>query len=159
MSILKHILLLVLAIILQTTWGHSFSVFGQVPDLVILALIHVALATGSFEATILGFGIGFFQDIYMPDDLGLNALIKSILGFAVGWGRTGIMADNIQVQVVLIFGAVLVHDLLYSIGHSDISWLEVPFFWLRHSPGRALYTSLIGALLSVALLARRRLLP
>ena len=157
MSVPKHILVLILAVIVQTTWGQTFSVFELVPDLVLLALVHVALAAGSFQGAILGFGTGFVQDIYMPDDLGLNALVKSVVAFAVGWGRTGIVADSIQVQIALVFGAVLVHDLIYSVGHSEISWSEIPAFWLRHGPGRALYTALLGAVVSLALLARRHL--
>ena len=157
--LIRHILLLVLAFILQTTWVHIFEVSGLKPDLVILVLLYIALAAGSFEAIILGFWIGFIQDIDMPDNLGLNALVNSILGFSVGWGRTRITADSVPVQIVLVFAAVLVHDLIYYIGDSGIAWSDLPFFWLRYSLGRALYTSLIGALLSGGLILRRRFLP
>ena len=34
----------------------------------------------------------------LAGNLGLNALAKSIIGFAVGYGRTGIVADNITVD-------------------------------------------------------------
>ena len=159
MNVARHILLLLLAFILQTTWIHVFEIIGLRPDLVVLVLIYIALRSGSFEATLLGFAIGLIQDIDMPHNLGLNALVNAIVGFAVGWVRLHITAENFLVQIALIFGAVLLHDLIYYIGDSSIVWSEIPFFWLRYGPGRALYTSLIGMLLSALLLLRRYLLP
>ena len=159
MSVVRHVLLLVLAFVLQTTWVHFFEISGLKPDLILLVLVYVALRAGRLEATILGFGIGFLQDIYTPADLGLNALAKSIIGFSVGYGRTGIVADNIQVQVALVAGAVLVHDVIYYLGHSGIGLADAPFFWLRYGLGRALYTGALGVLLSASLLVRRRVFP
>ncbi len=159
MNVARHILLLILAFILQTTWIHAFEIIGLRPDLVVLVLIYIALRSGSFEATLLGFAIGLIQDIDMPHNLGLNALVNAIVGFAVGWVRLHITAETFLVQIALIFGAVLLHDLIYYIGDSSIVWSEIPFFWLRYGPGRALYTSLIGMLLSALLLLRRYLLP
>ena len=156
MTVLKFSLFLALAFILQTTWVHLFEIFGLKPDLIVLALVYVALAAGAIKATILGFCIGFIQDIHAPEDLGLNALVDSLIGFVVGWGRMGIMVDNIQTQVALVVGAVLVHDLIYYVGQSGTELGDVPFFWLRYSLGRSLYTGLIGLLLSYLLLLRRR---
>lgn len=159
MNIAKHVLLLLLAFLLQTTWISLVAVFELQPDLIVLTLVYLALAVGPFEATLLGFGVGFLQDVYLPANLGLNALANSIVGFAVGYGRTGIMADQVQVQIGLVFGAVLVHDLIYYVGDHSLPLAEVPFFWLRYSLGRAFYTSLISLLLTYALLLRRRLFP
>ncbi len=159
MSVVRHILLLILAFILQTTWIHTFEVFGLKPDLVVLLLVYIALRSGAFEATILGFAIGFIQDVDIPENLGLNALVNSIIGFSAGWGRLHIAADNVQVQIVLIFAAVLVHDLIYYIGERGLTWSEMPFLWVRYSPGRALYTSLIGAFLAAIPVLRQRFMP
>jgi len=159
MTTVRHILLLILAFILQTTWVHALEISAVKPDLILLVLVYIALRAGELEATLLGFCIGFLQDIYMPADLGLNALVNALVGFAVGYGRTGIVADSIQVQVALVFGAVLLHDLVYYLGSSVVSLVDVPFFWLRYGLGRAVYTGLLGALISGILLARRRLFP
>ena len=159
MTTVRHILLLILAFVLQTTWVHALEIFAVKPDLVLLVLVYIALRAGEFEATILGFCVGFLQDIYMPADLGLNALANSLIGFTVGYGRTGVVADSIQVQLALVFGAVLLHDLVYYLGSSIVALTDVPFFWLRYGLGRALYTSLLGVLISSTLLARRRLFP
>lgn len=159
MIAVRHMLLLLLAFVLQTTWVHALQIAAVKPDPVLLVLVYIALRAGEFEATILGFCIGFLQDIYMPGDLGLNALVNALVGFAVGYGRTGIVADSVQVQVALVFGAVLLHDLVYYLGSSVVALMDVPFFWLRYGLGRAIYTSLCGALISSILLVRRRLFP
>ena len=159
MQITRHVLLLLVAFVLQTTWGYLFDILELRPDLILLALVYIALRVGPFEATLLGFGIGLLQDAYMPQNLGLNTLVKSVAGFGVGYGRTGIMADDLQVQTFLIFGVVLVHDLIYYLGFSGVGLAEAPLLWLRYGVGRALYTSLIGGGLAYVWGLRRRLLP
>jgi rod shape-determining protein MreD len=158
-QVVRHVLLLLVVFVLQTTWGYFFDILELRPDLILLALVYVALRVGPFEATILGFGVGLLQDAYMPQNLGLNTLVKSLVGFGVGYGRTGIMADDLQVQAFLVFGVVLVHDLIYYLGYSGLGFAEAPFFWLRYGVGRALYTSLIGCGLAYVWGLRRRLLP
>jgi rod shape-determining protein MreD len=159
MSSIRHILLLVLAFSLQTTWVDFLEVSSLKPDLVLLVLVYIALRQGPLAATCMGFGIGFMQDIYLPADLGLNALAKSLIGFALGYGRSRIVADNIQVQIALLFGAVLFHDLIYYLGTSAISLLDLPYFWLRYGLGRAVYTALLGTFFSACLTLRRHLFP
>ena len=158
MDTARHILLLLLAFVLQTTWVHLFEIAGLKPDLVLLVLVYTALRSGPVESTLLGFGIGFIQDLYAPADLGLNALTKSVVGFSVGYGRSGVVAESVWVQVSFLVGGVLVHDLLYYLGSSAVDLADVPFFWLRYGPGSALYTGALGAALSGLLLVRRRLL-
>jgi rod shape-determining protein MreD len=159
MDSIRYIFLLVLAFTLQTTWIDFFEISSLKPDLILLALTYIALREGPLVAICMGFGIGFMQDIYHPADLGLNALSKSLIGFAVGYGRSRIVADNIQVQIGLLFGAVLCHDLIYYLGTSAIGLLDVPYFWLRYGLGRAVYTALLGTLFSAGLNLRRYLFP
>ena len=109
MHVVQHILLLLLAFVLQTSWVHLLEISQLYPDLIVLTLVYIALAGGQFEAILLGFGIGFLQDTYTPAYLGLNALTKSIVGFALGYGRLRIVADTLPVQVTLIFCTVLAH--------------------------------------------------
>ena len=157
LTVVRHILYLALAYLLQTTWMHHLELYRVQPDLILLVLVFVAIASGHVQATILGFCVGFLQDASSPEDLGLNALAKSLVGFGVGVSRTGVMADTMRVRVVLICAAVLLHDLVYYVGYSGISMGEVPLFWLRMGICRALYTGLVGAALIAAGQARRRL--
>lgn len=159
MGTFRHALFLIVAFVLQTTWIHLFEISALQPDLVILVLVYIGITAGRTEATILGFVIGFFQDTYMPADLGLNAMTNSIIGFAVGYGRLRIMADDIQVQLALVFGAVLIHDLIFYLGYSGVALADVPLFWIRYGLGRAFYTALLALFVAFGLILRKRFLP
>ena len=159
MTSIRHIFLLLLAFVLQTTWIDFLEVFSLKPDLILLVLVYIALREGPLVAICMGFGVGFIQDVYHPADLGLNALSKSLIGFVVGYGRSRIVADNIQVQIGLLFGAVLFHDLIYYLGTSAIGVIDVPYFWFRYGLGRAIYTALLGTFFSAGLTLRRLIFP
>ena len=159
MTSIRHIFLLLLAFVLQTTWIDFLEVYSLKPDLILLVLVYIALREGPLVAICMGFGVGFIQDVYHPADLGLNALSKSLIGFVVGYGRSRIVADNIQVQIGLLFGAVVFHDLIYYLGTSAIGVIDVPYFWLRYGLGRAIYTALLGTFFSAGLTLRRLIFP
>lgn len=158
MSVARHLLLLLLAFVLQTTWLHLFAVSGLRPDLILVVLVHIALRSPQLESTVLGFGAGLLQDLYSPADLGLNALAKSLVGFAVSYGRIGVVADSVQVQIAFLCGSVVVHDLIYYLGSSGVSLATAPGYWLGHGLGQGLYTCVLGALISGGMLGRRWLL-
>jgi rod shape-determining protein MreD len=154
--IFRHLLYLALAAMLQTTWVHHIEIFEIQPDLILLVLVLIGAAAGHIEATIFGFGVGLFQDAYAPGDLGLNAFTKSIIGFAIGLGRSSVMIDTLHVRLLLVCVAVLFHDLIYYIGHSDIALADVPYYWLRYGIGRTLYSGVIAAVFISLFEVRRR---
>ena len=73
MSVVRYILLLALAFVLQTTWVDSIKVGLIKPDLLIVALSFIALRSGSVVGAYMGLGVGILQDIYLPAALGANA--------------------------------------------------------------------------------------
>jgi rod shape-determining protein MreD len=158
-AVLRHILYLALIFLLQTTWARHLQIAGLQPDLILLTVVFIALFAGQIEACLLGFAVGLCQDAYSPQDLGLNALAKSLVGFAVGFSRGGILVDSVQVQVAVIVAAVFVHDSIYYLGSSSASMGQVPYLMLRFGIGRALYTGLLGIFIAWLLRIRRELIP
>ncbi len=159
LSALRRILLLLLAFLLQTTWVQSLQILDIVPDLVVVTLVLIALVVDPIESILLAFFVGLLQDSYLPQNLGLNALVNVLVVLAVGLIRSGIVVDNLRVQVVFVVAAVLLHDLIYYVGYSDFPLVEVPFFWLRYALGRAAYSGVLGMAVAYALLLRHRLIP
>lgn len=159
LALLRHLLLLALALVLQATWLPDLQIGGVFPDLVLLVVVFIALLRGHVEATFLGFAAGLCQDVYTPHDLGLNALTKAVTGFAVGISRGGFVADSVQVQLAVVVCAVLAHDLVYYAISGATALPQVPFFMVRFSLGRALYTAALGLLVAWSLRLRRELLP
>ena len=154
MGAVRHILLLALAFILQTTWVDSIEIGSVKPDLLIVALSFVALRSGPVVGAYMGLGLGICQDLYMPADLGVNALAKSLIGAGFGYSHTHMVSDSIQVQVALIFGAVILNGFVYYL----FSDADVPFEVVKIL-GCAVYTGLISAVFFAGLALKRRLFP
>ena len=154
MSAVRHILLLALAFTLQTTWVDFLEVWSIKPDLLIVTLSFIALRSGPIVGAYMGLGIGILQDIYLPADLGVNALAKSLIGAGFGYSHARMVADSIQVQAALVFGAVICHDLIYYVG----TGADLPFEVSRIL-GRAVYTGLISAIFFAGVAVKRHLFP
>lgn len=80
------LLVVVVALLLQVTVLPHFAWNGVVPDLVLLAVVGVALATDPRFATLLGFGAGLLLDLAPPADhaAGRWALALMAVGYVVG---------------------------------------------------------------------------
>ena len=154
MIAVRHILLLALAFILQTTWVDSIKVWSIKPDLLIMTLSFIALRSGPVVGAYMGLGVGIFQDIYLPADLGVNALAKSLIGAGLGYSHTRMVADSVQVQSALVFFAVIFNDLIYYVGTSAAVPFEVSVIL-----GRAVYTGLVSAVFFAGLAIKRYLFP
>ena len=154
MIAVRHILLLALAFILQTTWVDSLKIWSIKPDLLIVTLSFIALRSGPVVGAYMGLGIGIFQDIYLPADLGVNALAKSLTGAGFGYGYARMVADSVQVQAALVFGAVICHDLIYYVG----AGADLPFE-VSTIVGRAVYTGLVSAVFFTGVAVKRHLFP
>ena len=154
MSAFRHILWLALAFILQTTWVDSLEVWSIKPDLLLVAWSFIALRSGPVVGAYMGLGVGILQDIYLPAELGVNALAKSLIGAGLGYSHARMVADSIQVQAALVFGAVLCHDLIYYVGAGADRPFEVSSIL-----GRAAYTGLVNAVFFAGLTLKRHLFP
>jgi len=148
MRIVRNILLVILALVLQTSWVPKTAILGMAPDLIVMVIVYVGLTGGQIEGTSLGFLAGFLQDVYGPARLGSNALANSIIGFGAGYGKGGIVAEGLVVRSAMLFVAVLARDLLYFLCNAGWNVRELVLLFLRYSPGTAVYTALGGALLS-----------
>ena len=78
MILLRHVLLMILALLVQTSWAHTLEIFGIRPDFVLLLVVYVGIVSGQVEATILGFVSGFLLDVYNPAFMGVNALANAV---------------------------------------------------------------------------------
>jgi rod shape-determining protein MreD len=156
---LRRTLLLLLAFLLQTTWIQSLRILDIAPDLVVVTLVLIALVVDPVESILMALFVGLLQDAYMPENLGLNALVNVLVVLTVGLMRSGIVVDNLGVQVAFVVAAVLLHDLIYFVGYSGVPLAEVPFFWLRYAVGRAVYSGVLALATAYALHQRHRSVP
>ncbi len=76
--------LILLLVPLQATVLGRVSPFGIRPDLCLIAACLTGLLTGQVYGLLLGFGLGFTQDLFSASDLWLNTITKSGVGFLAG---------------------------------------------------------------------------
>ena len=153
--IVKHIGLLLLAFIIQSTVVEHIAIRGIKPDFILIILIYVSLRSGSMIGVILGFSIGLLQDFYGPPaNLGLNALCKSLLGFGVGIGKEGLYKDSMLVLMLTLVISYITHDIIYHIIDTRFTFDAVVSF-IRVSLPSVLYTVVLSLLLIYVFAYRR----
>ena len=133
-----------LAFVGDTMLGPLIDIRGVAPDFSVMALVVLALATGAGPATVGGFLLGLVQDLSNPSLLGLQALIKSGLGFGVGSLRGRLVYGVPLVEGLVVAIAVFAHDFVFLLVQSTLS--DEPFLlplFTRTIPA-AVYSGLVG---------------
>lgn len=154
--ILKHIVLLLMAFIIQSTLVENLAISSIKPDFILILLFYAALQSGSLTGVILGFSIGLLQDFYgPPGNLGLNALCKSIIGFGAGIGKEGLYKDNLSILLTAVFVSFITHDLIYHIIETRFSLGVAAAAFINISLLSAVYTAVISLLLILFFTYRR----
>jgi len=80
----KVVLLLVIAVALQTLIVSRVSVLGVTADLFLIFTVVVAMGRGSMEGALFGFFAGLVADIAFFQPLGVRSLIYVLAGYFVG---------------------------------------------------------------------------
>jgi len=104
---------LVVAMILQAAFLYRFEIAGIRPDLLVAFVVYLGWMRGPIVGTLGGFVVGLIQDLDAPGPLGLNALSKTIVGFAVAKAGFRVHRANIGVRFAFFLFAMLAHDLIY----------------------------------------------
>jgi rod shape-determining protein MreD len=152
-----------LALALQTTLGR-FLVRGDVSvDLVLVAVIYVALTRGPVGGMVAGSVAGLLQDSLAAPVVGIGGLAKAIVGFFAGAFAQQFIVTALLPRLVMFVAASLVHSAvlmgLYSV-FDDVGTL--PASW-RSVAGQAFGNAVVGAVAFAAIEAvpgiveRRRL--
>ena len=144
MAFVGTVLLCYLALGLQATLVPHLAIAGIRPDLPVLVTVLLAYARGAASGTAAGLFIGLAQDLTNPAFLGLNALTKSLLGYAAGSMREHLNASHALVHAAVLFVAVLAHDIVYLTIYTHLALSELAMGLLVRSLPTALYTALVG---------------
>ncbi len=149
MSAARTVVVAVVGLILQLTVSHGIAVAGAIPDFIIVILVAVVLNRNPIAAVIIGFCLGFLQDLANPVFLGMNAFSKSLLAYGVSRIGGGYLPHNLFYFVLLIFSSCLVNDIIVLNITYSFSFLDVLSSFFRYSLLSAIYSSLIGGMLYI----------
>ena len=96
-------LMILLALMIQSTWLQYIEFNGIKPDLVLIIVISVALLRGAREGAATGFFAGILKDLMFGKVFGARALEGLLLGFTVGVLNKRLYKENVVVVVLLTF--------------------------------------------------------
>ena len=102
------ILLPFLAIFLQSTLFHSYSIKGTVPDLVLVFVVFYAMLHPSNKSAAYGFACGLLEDLFMGRVIGINAIAKAVTAFLLSKMQGNVFQENVLVGVMgVILGSII----------------------------------------------------
>lgn len=118
-----------LALALQTTLAR-FVVGGTAAiDLVLVAVVYVALTSGAASGMLAGSVAGLIQDALSSGVIGIGGLAKSIVGFLVGAIGQQFIVTAMIPRMFVFFAATAVHALLFMGFYVVLGLREFPAPW------------------------------
>ena len=99
--------ILVAAVLLESTVLAGLRVAGVRPDLLVLAVVAVAMASGPTSGAAFGFAVGLVADLLFGLPVGVSALAYTAVGFAVGMVRVYVTSPHPVVHLGLVAAASL----------------------------------------------------
>lgn len=109
------IILVCVAVLLQTTVFGWLKLWGVTPDLIIIIVLYAAFWKGASRGATIGFIGGIIEDIASASGgrLGANALAKVVTGFIFGLLRKRFFTQDTRFQIVSAFLATLLSQLIF----------------------------------------------
>ena len=127
-----------LALALQTTLAR-FVVGGTTAiDLVLVAVVYVALTSGPVSGMLAGSVAGLIQDPLSTGVLGIGGLAKSIVGFAVGAIGQQFIVTAALPRLVMFLGATAAYQAVFMGLYVVLGLRSFP------SPWKAIATQALG---------------
>jgi rod shape-determining protein MreD len=98
---------LVVALVLQSTVLAGVRLAGVRPDLLVLVVVAVAMASEATTGAVFGFVTGLVADLLFDLPVGVSALVYTAAGFAVGTARVYVTSHQPLVHLALAGAASL----------------------------------------------------
>ena len=158
--VLRQVLIGLAVVLLQWLVVGRLRLWGVAPDLVLIYVTYQALSHGRLTGAVSGFAAGFAQDVLTnPTTFGLHALVKTLLGFAIGLFRsdqgTQLKVGPLQAFLGTLMVAI-VHNGLMTIAIALEESTRTPFLLFGVWLGSALYTALLALVISLFRTPARR---
>jgi len=146
MKTVRNILLIALALLVQSTVFGRLDLFGVRPDLALMVLLFLAAETDGVGLICYGFLIGFLQDVYSPEYLGFNAFSMSLTAFVLDVLKERLTVENFTVKLVTTLLACMFHDIVYLGFYTGFAFSSLVSIFVGESLPGAVYTSVLAVL-------------
>ncbi|HKE97382.1 MAG TPA: rod shape-determining protein MreD [Actinomycetes bacterium] len=143
---------LVGALVVQTTVLSQVRILGARPDLVVLAIVAVAMSSDPVAGATFGFAAGLARDLLLDLPVGVSALVDASLGYAIGTARVYMVSRSPLVPATVVVAASLASvwatgAVLRLLDLSGFSWGYVARSALAVAAGNLLATPLVYPLM------------
>jgi rod shape-determining protein MreD len=143
MRALRDAAVLLIAMVLQAALLQRIEIAGIRPDLLVAFVVYLGWMRGPIAGTLGGFLVGLIQDLDASGPLGLNALCKTIVGFAVAKAGFRVHRADPGIRFAFFLFAMLAHDIIYFAASSlGEPWVFVRQIFTIALPS-AFYTALV----------------
>ena len=138
-------MILVTALLLQSTLFPQLSLLGVRPELVFMVTILIALIEGPAEGALVGFFGGLFQDFLLNDPKGITALTLTVLGYAVGLSRQYITSPSPLLPTIVVAAGTAAGVAFHAVVSFLLGRFDHPFAFTSKV---IVLTALYGAVLT-----------
>ncbi|MBI5207174.1 MAG: rod shape-determining protein MreD [Candidatus Firestonebacteria bacterium] len=116
MNILKKFTLIIIGILIQASVFNLLTIENVKPDILLVIVICISLIYGAEQGMLFGFLSGLSEDILLGGILGMNAFVKTIIGFFIGISNEKLFGVSTTTQIIITFFAtVLEGGIVYLI--------------------------------------------
>ncbi len=143
-EVVKVVIGTLIFILLQMLVAPRIAIGEIAPDFMLLLVVYFAMHRKLEHAAIAGFVIGFLQDLYNPELLGLNALTKSLVGYGVAFVAAKLERGSSPLVLVLIGAAAFANDFIYLLFFTGLHLGRFFILLITVSVPSTVYTALIG---------------
>ncbi len=102
-KILFYLFFIIIFLLLQTTLLRYVSIYGVMPNILIVFTIVTAIVRNSTEGSAVGFFTGLCIDMQFGNVLGFHALLLFYLGLAAGTVSRRVYRENLMIVVFFTF--------------------------------------------------------
>ena len=121
------VFILIAALLQSTVFSRLVIYIHAIPDIALCILVYTAYVNGTMTGQLTGFFSGFMLDFLSAAPLGLNALIRTLVGAITGFLKGTFFLDLIFLPMALCAGATAFKALVYFLLHLLLAG-AVPFY-------------------------------
>ena len=144
---LKPILYFIPLLLIQLVVVPLISVFGVVPNVIVILVVYYLLLGGQIYGMILGFVFGFFFDLFSGGVLGASMLSMTISTFIIGYFYNENRVDTNTASyffLIILFIAAFINSLIYSFAGNFNPEVRFTALLLEGALLPAIYTTIFG---------------
>jgi len=135
-SIIWTIVFSIAAAVLQSTLIAKIAFLNVIPDLALCVLVFSAYVNGTMTGQVSGFLSGLFIDFLSAAPLGLNSLIRTLIGALAGLFKDSLFLGYVIMPVILCAIATVLKALMIFVLHLIISSIPAysftnSLFWIE----------------------------